>query len=513
MKKTLLFIAAAVAALSMVSCQKSTVENVSKETETGKRLITVAFPTTKTTPTIGEGNVLQPVWKEGDVIRVVKIGPESEESEQISITSADAGKSTISFTTSIQGKIAICYPGDDTNFSKRFIYGNGNVSPSSPAESQTGLFADATPCMAELNEGESNATLTPCLGLFKVAIPIGTTSLEAKYVFDPSRDNDEHITINGNSATTTVSNIESGTSEVYISVFSNNLTDIKVKALLKNIVLTATTSTGKLVKKLSSADASKTIDKGAYYTITATGWVPEGFVDLGVVANGKSLYWAEKNLGASSVANYGKYFSWGETGDGREYLDYLSFNWNNDVFGANFEKVAQETACPGNILASAYDAATAKNSAWRMPTVNDFKELASSCVWIWSANYGGIKGWIVYKAKSDGDKGKAKKKDGNWVKFSNGGFDANTGPCPAASETYSSTDTHVFIPAAGFSDSNFGYYDQGDNGYYWTSESLTSPAPYNKFSVYVYSLGTYATLYDVEDRYIGRSIRPVCEAE
>ena len=240
---------------------------------------------------------------------------------------------------------------------------------------------------------------------------------------------------------------------------------------------------------------------------------PEGFVDLGVVVNSKPVYWAKKNLGASKPEEYSKYYSWGDvtgqTPSGSTFSK--SFIWDNDVFGQTFQKVAQNIACPNGILASTYDAATVANSSWRTPTSEEFKALAASCVWIWcdgenkKYNNTTVKGYIVYKAKSDADKGKANI-NGTWKKWDVSKSEYVTDGASEATG-YTTSDTHIFFPAAG-NGNNTDLSGANSEGYYWSSSFYTDITE-NAYSLNFGS--SFVKPLSGSNRKRGFSVRPVSD--
>ena len=245
--------------------------------------------------------------------------------------------------------------------------------------------------------------------------------------------------------------------------------------------------------------------------------LPTGFKYLGTVANCKPVYWAEKNLGATNPQDYGTYFSWGETGVGRFATTSGSgafsakpFSWSNDAFGQTFGKVARTTACPSDVPASTYDAAYQTNVAWRMPTKEDFKELAKECFLEWTENYNstGVKGVIVWKAKS-GDAGWFKPStSGKGRKIRDDGSAYNDAENHTFSNTYAiGTDPYVFFPAAGYgSDTNLD--TAGSCGYYGSSSLYTSDTD-RAYYLYLYSDGVFPQ--NIFIRYCGGSVRPVSD--
>lgn len=124
-----------------------------------------------------------------------------------------------------------------------------------------------------------------------------------------------------------------------------------------------------------------------------------------------------------------------------------------------------------------------------MPTVEDWKELDSLCYWVWTNNYNGtsVAGYIIYKAKSEHDKGRIIIDDGT------------------PSVSYSLSDAHIFLPAAGWRNDS-GLNSAGFSGNYWSSsldESKPSCARNCDFS----SRGVGPSM--TSGRFVGLSVRPV----
>lgn len=89
------------------------------------------------------------------------------------------------------------------------------------------------------------------------------------------------------------------------------------------------------------------------------------YVDLGLPSG---LKWATCNVGARSPKEYGDYYAWGETEAKSEYTDATSKTSDKSI--GDFS---------GN---PAYDVARAKwGSSWRMPTIDECKELIDECKW------------------------------------------------------------------------------------------------------------------------------------
>ncbi len=240
--------------------------------------------------------------------------------------------------------------------------------------------------------------------------------------------------------------------------------------------------------------------------------VPKGFVDLGIKdKKGKTIYWAECNLGATKPEEAGYYYFWaGTTGYKRNTSDT---NWVNAKTEAElnggFDKVnapyyesskytKYNTSDKKTVLDSGNDAATAVNPSWRTPTRDEFIELVKNCVWVWTDNYNGVKGFIVYKAKNDGDKAKVCIGSNTWKHYdelNSDGITFTTTDTDLPSSVYDPNDTHIFLPVTGYGgdndlkdESNFDYWSssrKADDGYYayayvlqWNSSEEKLKLPY-----------------------------------
>lgn len=214
-------------------------------------------------------------------------------------------------------------------------------------------------------------------------------------------------------------------------------------------------------------------------------------VDLGLESG---TLWATCNVGAANPWNYGDYYAWGETKTKDDYSwktykyckgseETLTKYCNDTVEGYNGFTDTLTT------LEAADDAATAVLGAgWAIPTNAEWKELYYQCYWVWTENYNNrnARGYIVYKAKSASNKGTVVYSDGT----------------PAAS--YSLSDAHIFLPAAGFR-TYANLNRAGSSGYYW-SASLNEGSSYRARGCDFYSSGVGPSDYY---RDCGFSVRPV----
>ena len=180
------------------------------------------------------------------------------------------------------------------------------------------------------------------------------------------------------------------------------------------------------------------------------------YVDLGL-----SVKWATCNVGAESPEEYGDYFAWGEV-EPKEYYDISTYKHVIDgdrlIKYYYFDSISE--------LEPEDDAAIVNwGGAWRMPTLEEQKELIDDCTWEWTTQNG---------------------VDGHKVTGPNG--------------------NSIFLPAAGYMDGST-LRDAGSGCDYWSS-TLSSDYPYNAYSMYFVS---QLVFWDWGSRALGHSVRPVCE--
>ena len=204
-------------------------------------------------------------------------------------------------------------------------------------------------------------------------------------------------------------------------------------------------------------------------------------VDLGLPSG---LKWANKNIGALSVTDYGQYFQWGDiqgfTADQVSgTCKSKTFNWANYKYSNNGGSSASDmTKYQGTgsgkdglvTLESSDDAATINaGGSFRMPTETEFNELlnTSNCTKAWTTNYNGngINGYLFTSVRN-----------------------SNT----------------LFFPAAGFCNGS-SVYGAGSNGGYWSS-SLYASNVISGMRLFFYS--GYCRMND-DGRYSGCSVRGV----
>ncbi len=310
-----------------------------------------------------------------------------------------------------------------------------------------------------------------------------------------------------NASTGTVASVTKSSS-VVLSLSNVSTTSANQKLELYMAVLP--TTTGDLtINAFTSANydytatlSSKTLKAGKAHLLTATlvastlstvDGVENGhaYVDLGLPSG---LKWATKNVGATIPQDYGNYYAWGETepqSSNRYYWD--SYKWCNGTETSMTKycvSTSYGTVDNNTTLDSDDDAASVNwGGKWRMPTRIEQKELITNCYWVWTSSYNdsGKAGYIIYKAKSSSDKGQV----------------VTSGNTPSSS--YSLSDSHIFLPAAGFRYEGSLY--TGGAGYYWMSslgEYLGSYA-----CIFYFSSGSRGDSFYSRCR--GHSVRAVCE--
>ena len=186
-------------------------------------------------------------------------------------------------------------------------------------------------------------------------------------------------------------------------------------------------------------------------------------IDLGLPSGTK---WANMNVGASAPEEYGGYYAWGETEEKSNY-DWSTYKWCNGSYDTQTKYCTSSsygTVDNKTVLDPEDDVAHVKwGGSWRMPTLDEQKELLNNCTWKWTTR-NGVNGYTV------------------------------TGP----------NGNSIFLPAAGC---RYGteVSNRGSYGYYWSS-SLHS---YNSSFAYRLYFDGGGHDWGSGSRCSGRSVRPV----
>ena len=198
------------------------------------------------------------------------------------------------------------------------------------------------------------------------------------------------------------------------------------------------------------------------------------YVDLGLPSGTK---WADRNVGASSPTQYGNYYAWGETTTKSNY-DCDTYKYGSqygseyDTISFSLTKYCTRADCGKNgfkddkkELNLADDVAhTQWGGEWRMPTKEQFDELIE---------------YTKHKWTSINDK---------WGYL----FTGRNG-------------NSIFLPAAGYRYGTSLSY-AGSHGDYW-SRTLNADYPGSAYSLDFYSVDV--DVYDLSDRFLGHTVRPV----
>ena len=238
-----------------------------------------------------------------------------------------------------------------------------------------------------------------------------------------------------------------------------------VKSNKTSVATASLSGTTITVKGVSKGTATITVtDTKTKQTATIAVTVTDGTdvspgeaIDLGLPSG---TLWASCNVGATKPEEYGDYFAWGET---KGYNSgKTTFNW-----GTYFDSSYNKYNINGGLteLDLEDDAAYVNwGSSWRMPSLDQIKELIDNCNWEWTQ----LNGVWGRKATS--------KTNGN----------------------------SIFLPAAGWrSDASLSY--AGSDGDYW-SRSLSTGYSGSAYDLYFYSGYVY---WGDDGRYNGLSVRPV----
>lgn len=191
-------------------------------------------------------------------------------------------------------------------------------------------------------------------------------------------------------------------------------------------------------------------------------------VDLGLPSG---TLWATCNVGASKPEEYGNYYAWGEV-ETKNVYDWSSYKWSkgSDADPKNITKYFAIRYGDGfrcDVLEKEDDVAHANwGGNWRMPTLDEIKELRNNCTCIYTT-LNSVKGYLV---------------------------------------TSKSNNNEIFFPAAGgYDGSSFELVNE--QGFYWGatvwSEQLYAwTLRFNSnFNIYI----SYSPI----ERYLGFPVRPV----
>ena len=196
------------------------------------------------------------------------------------------------------------------------------------------------------------------------------------------------------------------------------------------------------------------------------------------------IKWAKKNLGATAITDYGKYYAWadiqgytfGQVGIDKSFTEqdyiYGPVNWREKP---DYGITKYNTQDGKTTIEPSDDSATQElGEKWRIPTNTEFYSLMNEVYTAWTSDYegSGVAG-VVCTDKSDSSK-------------------------------------VLFFPAAGYA--TYGRVsDNGINGNYWSSD--TGSGSMMGFAYYLFFNTSSASFRTRSDnyRYQGQSIRPILD--
>lgn len=175
--------------------------------------------------------------------------------------------------------------------------------------------------------------------------------------------------------------------------------------------------------------------------------LPPGVVDMGLTVG-----WATKNLGASSETSAGGFYAWGEVST--KSSSYNSSNYTSTASSNN-----------SDLSGASYDAATAAEEGWRIPTKTEWDALNNStnCTWTYSSNV-----WTI---------------------------------------TSKATNNSIKLPFTGWKNSSTSVTGSA-GGYYWSSTKFTGTGTNKKPYYFLTTSSAHSVKYD-QYCYNGMNIRPV----
>lgn len=282
----------------------------------------------------------------------------------------------------------------------------------------------------------------------------------SQYVTGITLDKSSIDMLTGETATVCVSEITPTNAVDQTYTWSSSDTD--VVTIDTDGVITAVAA-GETTVIATANDGSEVFATCTVKVTLAFNPVPGEAVDLGL-----SVKWSSLNLGATKPEEYGGYLAWGEIEPKADYHWHTykwcngSFNtltkYNDNSYGGTVDNIS--TLEPEDDAAIVY-----LGGHWRMPTMEECKELRTQCTWTWTT-LNGVNGYNVQ------------------------------GP----------SGNSIFLPAPGYMvETHLDF--EGSEGYYWSS-TVSTGYPGSAWCMFFYSNNEHISE-TTHERCIGRSIRPV----
>ena len=425
--------------------------------------------------------------------------------------------------------------------------------PANTAVTKATLSSINTKCVLTIPSSGDITVSGSTSGIITKSTGISSTNAQGQVLFEiavpaseaASGDRSIEFTVNGKTCTTAFSGAAIAAGNAYSAMSVSEVEKVILdKTTLQTYVtitqtLTATAypdNSSKVLTWTSSNDAVATVDQTGKVTgmaegtatitvalkdeasikATCTVTVESDYVEMNM-GTGETAYtrkWRRLNLGATTVAGsgetcFGDYYAWGEiepyyltrTWDGTNkkwnfktwYTSKSSgYSWQSYCGQSSYTEWTQPPYdSDTKNLTGAYDVATQKlSNDWRMPTSQEFKDLADAC--------GGSSTYDEDTYKSPATCGEA-------TTFSKGiywceNYDGVAG-CLFCDGT-----NKLFFPAAGYGSYTW-LYIAGSRGYYWSSSRYSSP----NLAYYLYFFSGNVNPQTNDTRYGGFSVRPVSD--
>lgn len=540
MKKALLM--SCVATAMMTSCFSGEETSGLEEKFSGNVTLTVepfTFDDATRASLTNVGDTLAFAWDKDEAVGFFPVAPVANGQTKLALKDCSGNSTTSAFSVSgwspVPGNTyAACYPyqnmPSETSYTAVPVVMTGQTQDGNASLAHIEAGYDYMYAVADVpTNGDMNFDFKHATSVIMLELTMPDTATWVNVTLSNNDGNDVFVTsATMNVATSVVTPVEIS-SKVTLSL--NNVSTTASDKTLTLYLAVLPTTTGDLTltartrsnKLYGSTIASKTLVAGKACRVVANEWADKTtgieksyeWVDLGLPSG---LKWATMNVGATSVTDYGKYYAWGETkGYGEEdpsnsvnysynsdssyvkkFFDWETYKWAT-VPILSMAKYCIDpsfgTVDNKSTLEPEDDAATQNwGGAWRMPTHYELTELANNCYWVWTKSYNdsGIAGYIVYAAKNPSD-------GGLFVEIKN------------SSESYSLSDTHIFLPAAGIRYAKA--RTNGSQGHIWSS----SLATYDDLCAWCLNFGPttidkiYRNSHEEEYRCVGLSVRAVCE--
>lgn len=426
--KKLSLVCMAALLIAAASCKK---EEKNEKFDGGFRAKTETHAGDSKTQLVGQKDV---IWSEGDQITVF-----SEQSPNGQVfTATDFGKNDVIFSADVdetyysQSEFTSVYP-DATKSGDNYQITLGATQ----AYTENGFASGANPMTAH----STNTTLNfkNVCGLLQLNLySEATTTVKVKDITIYSNKTGEKL--NGNGKLTinaegipTLTNLDGGNAltltcnNVELSKNAESATPfffvVPAGALSEGLEVVVTDENDAIWYRKTTSNC--TITRSNITSLSPICVVPEICTEVQLWAGGP--LWSTCNLGAEHPHYYGDYYAWGATstlystqpaqtgtstavalpsGVSYGYNQYCphrtqgnygpNTKWDRYTYGDN-KYAASGVVDDEKVLWAVDDAATANNSNWRMPTIEEFLEMVANTEQEWTEDYHhqNVKGYII----------------------------------------------------------------------------------------------------------------------